>query len=409
MKNSKAFITPKKKSNKLIKIIGIIIFMLILSGSVLVFLSQLPMTHTQAVSYLDKTLSKKANAKGDFSGIQAYVLSPSHDLDWKFAQGTSLRAHQLSVDTPFHVASVGKLFTATVIYQLIDEGKINLDTPVAMYLDTAILDDLFEYEGIDYRSDVTIKHLLSHTSGVADYFGGDVLTGDPMMSQILKDQDRLWSPMALVSFTQQNQEAISKPGQSYLYSDTGYVLLGLIIEDIEGKSYDRILEERIFEPLNMDQTYMPTRSRPLSGEIRPVADLWVEGAELGDKNVLSVDWAGGGVISTLDDLMKFSVALHEKQLISENSLVDLYTELNRFEQGIFTGTGGMTVHFKDFFPLLNLPDVTGHIGVTATHLFYDVTTGTHVILNFGSTSQMENSFKALIEILSVVNRIKSSD
>lgn len=396
----------KKTSRKIISIMGITILFIMVIGGVLKFLSQLPMTQSQAISFLDKSLSKKIKPEEDFSGIQAYVSSKNLDLDWKFASGISLRANLLSEQTPFHAASVGKLFTATVIYQLIDEHKISLDAPIELYLDKTILDDLFEYEGVDYRSEVTIRHLLSHTSGVADYFGGSVLKGEPMMSEIHKNQNYSWTPMALISFTQENQKAISKPGQSYLYSDTGYALLGFIIEKIEKKPFENVLEDRIFKPLSMNQTYMPTRSKPLSGEMLPVADLWVEGVELGDKNVLSVDWAGGGVISTIDDLMKFSIALHEEQLISETSLKEMYTELNRFEQGIFTGTGGMIVHFKDFFPLLNLPDVTGHIGVTATHLFYDATTGTHVILNFGSTSQMENSFKALIEILSVVKRIE---
>ncbi|HSN67450.1 MAG TPA: hypothetical protein VLS94_12475, partial [Fusibacter sp.] len=75
-------------------------------------------------------------------------------------------------------------------------------------------------------------------------------------------------------------------------------------------------------------------------------------------------------------------------------------------QGIYTGDGGMTVRFKKFFPLLDLPLVRGHIGILSTHVFYDPTTDTHIVLNFGSTSKMVPSFRALIDIVSVIKRVQ---
>lgn len=210
----------------------------------------------------------------------------------------------------------------------------------------------------------------------------------------------------MLDFSIEHQEAVNAPGVSYLYSDTGFVLLGLLIKEKENKSFESVLEERFFKPLMMNSSYMSMRSTPLSGEVKPIADLWLNGEEFGDKKALSVDWAGGGVISTLEDLMKFSVALHSGALISEDSQNRMFSDANQFEQGIYTGDGGMTVRFKKFFPLLDLPLVRGHIGVLSTHVFYDPTTDTHIVLNFGSTSKMVPSFKALIDILSVIKRVQ---
>ena len=386
--------------------IGMILVIGVICMGILMMLSQRPIEKRQALTHLNKYFEKASKSKDDFSGIQAYVYSPKMNIDWQFAKGTSLRAGGLSVDQPFHVASVGKLFTATIIYQLAEEGKLKLDDPIVKTIAKDKLGRLFVYEGINESDKVTYRHLLSHTSGIADYFGGEVIKGEPMSKRLMTERDKIWQPLELLAFSEQNQRAVGVPGEKYLYSDTGYVLLGLLIESIEGKSFEKVLQERFFEPLEMNQSYMSMRSEPLSGVTIPIADLWLNGEEFGDQKALSVDWAGGGVISTTGDLMKFSIALHGGALISEQSLSNLFSNVNRFEQGIFTGDGGMTVRFKDFFPLLNLPLVKGHIGVLSTHVFYDPTTETHIVMNFGSTSKMVPSFKALIEILSVVKRIK---
>lgn len=363
-------------------------------------------TKEQANTHFKNYFKKIRQASKNYSGVQALVYSPKLGLDWRFAEGASKRAGTLTIDQPFHVASVGKLFTATILYQLAEEGKINLDAPIVTVLDKEKLANLFVFNGVDYSDKVTFRHLLSHTSGIADYFGGPVISGETMLTLLKTQSDKVWQPQALLDFSIEHQEAVNAPGVSYLYSDTGFVLLGLLIEEKENKSFESVLEERFFKPLMMNSSYMSMRSTPLSGEVKPIADLWLNGEEFGDKKALSVDWAGGGVISTLEDLMKFSVALHSGALISEDSQNRMFSDANQFEQGIYTGDGGMTVRFKKFFPLLDLPLVRGHIGVLSTHVFYDPTTDTHIVLNFGSTSKMVPSFKALIDILSVIKRVQ---
>ncbi len=393
-------------SKNIVWIVGILLVLAIIGIRMMMVSSQKPVTKDQALEHFTNYFKKASKTSKDYSGVQARIYSPKLGLDWSFAEGTSKRGDSLRMDQPFHVASVGKLFTATIIYQLMEEGKIKLDEPIVNVIDKECLGNLFIYSSVDYSDVVTYRHLLAHTSGMADYFGGPVLSGEPMSTLLKTQSDKGWVPQELLDFSIERQVAVNAPGEGYHYSDTGYVLLGLLIEAIEGDSFEGVLEKKIFKPLNMDSSYMTMRSKPLSALSVPIADLWLDGVEFGDKKALSVDWAGGGVISTLEDLLKFSVALHSGALISKDGLSDMFSDTHQFEQGIYTGDGGMTVRFKKFFPLLDLPLVRGHIGVLSTHVFYDPTTDTHIVLNFGSTSKMVTSFRALIDIVSVVKRIK---
>ncbi len=412
----------KRKFNwkKMLMIFGGISVLLVVVVAVLGFLSSTPLTKAQATEHLNNYFSKiaeKAGKEGNdhFSGVQVQVLSRGKDLNFSYSSGIGKRLEGsidannldgLTAETPFHVASVGKLMTATLIYQLIDTGKLTLDQPVESILPEAMLDKLFVLGEEDYRSQVTIEQLLAHTSGVADYFGGPVVSGKTMAVILKEEPNRLWRPDDLLAFSRDFQVPNGVPGAGYHYSDTGYILLGKIVEVVTGDTFERALTEQIFEPLNMTDTYMMMRQEPLSGNKAPIADIWLEGEEMGDRNSLSVDWAGGGLISTLKDLTAFSDALHGGKLIADSSYKAMFSDRHVFEQGIYTGAGGMTLHFEKFFPLLKLPKINGHIGVLSTHVFYDAISDTHIVMNFGSTDKMVASFTALIEIMNTLGRIK---
>lgn len=393
---------------KTIIFIGIAVILILIALAILTLLSNQPLTKDNAENHLQKYFAKKTLKAGSagFSGIQVSFISDQKDFQFHFASGSGKRISQLDLSSPFHVASVGKLMTATLTYQLIDEGLITLDSLITDWLPASTLEGLFVYEGIDYSNKVTFAHLLSHTSGVADYFDGTTTGTVKISAAILLSPETFYHPMDLIDFTRDHQSALGKPGEHYAYSDTGYVLLGLLIESITGESFENALENRLLRPVGMIDTYMAWRQEPLNQPKAPIADLWLNGVEVGDYRSVSADWAGGGLISTLDDLMRFSKALHGGELISATSLKAMFSDQHVFEQGIYTGAGGMTVHFEKFFPLLRLPSVMGHIGILSTHVFYDATTDTHIVMNFGSTDKMVDSFKALIEIVNTLQRIE---
>lgn len=361
-------------------------------------------TNNQMLDDLTPYLNRVCKARKGFSGAQVAVYSEKNSIDWQYANGISSRNGQLMTTTPYHVASIGKLFTASIVYQMAESGLIHLEEPIVGYLDRSQLGNLFITRGTDYTESVTFTHLLSHTSGVADYFEGPVKTGKKMDKWLKEAPDKTWQPLELVQFSIDHQEPYGPPGESYHYSDTGYVLLGLLIEAVLKCSFEEALVERILNPIGMKDTHMTMRSKPLSGVLTPIADIWLGKMEYGGNKALSVDWTGGGLITTLDDLMKFSIALHGGMVISQESLSMLFSGANRFRKGIYTGAGGMTVRFKELFPLLKLSPVHGHIGILATHVFYDGVTDTHIVINFGATKKMTASFQVLIKILSVISK-----
>lgn len=399
-----------------------IIVIIVAALAVLSYLGSTPLTRSGVTDSIHKLLNKEVNKKKTLSQALVYIKSSSKGYEEYFAVGEGLTDSMgnrsvLDPSAPFHVASVGKSFTATLTGVLIDESKLSLNTLITDHLDDDLLDDIFVYEGTDYRDQVTVGQLLNHTSGAADYFE-DETEGSPTLAElILKEPDRMWTPQDLVRFTGDYQEAVGKPGETYHYSDTGYILLGLIIEDVSGQAFDQMLHQRIFQPLSMDNSYLMFYSEPASistegsndggQQSHIIADIWFNGENIKDYQSLSIDWSGGGVISTLDDLAVFITALYNHEIISEETLNKLNTFDHKFMRGIHYGYGFMEYHFGEYFPTLNsLPKLKGHMGVLGTQMLYDKATDTVYIASFGSTDYSAGSVQTMIKVLSTLERLR---
>ncbi len=309
--------------------------------------------------------------------------------------------------TPFHVASIGKTFTATLIGILADRGALAYSSPISNFLPEEILNGLFVFNGVDYQKDVTVEHLLRHTSGIADYYVDAVSDGSLMETLIVEDKNHLWTPLELIAFTRDKQNAFSAPGKHIHYTDTGYTLLGLIIEKITGKPFHENLSDEIFTPLGMDDSYLVLYSEPKNQPKKLLSKIWFKGTEVSTFNSLSVSWADGGIVSTPDDLLKFYKALREGRLICAERLAEMETLTGKFQKGIYLGAGMMEIHYEDFFFLLKgLPHTKGHIGSLSTHMMYDPIHDAYIIANFGSTEFIPQSFRLMIKVLSVIKGIK---
>jgi len=390
---------------------------LVLAGIVVVVLASLyglwylyvrPLTRAEALTQIHAALTSRQADDAPSSGIQMRIVSPHFGIDDAFATGTYVHdgEHALLPNQPFHAASIGKLFTAVTIMQLAEEGALDIADPIADYLTADVRAGLFVHGGVDYGQDVTIGQLMEHTSGVADYFADPVDSGLTVQQDITQNVDTLWTPEMLLAVSRQRQHAVGTPGKQFHYSDTGYVLLGLIIEKVEQKPFHQVLAERIFVPLAMVDSYLPYRSTPTNPQPLPMADAWVDGVNIRAARSISADWSGGGVVTTPDDLVRFNQALHNEALISEASYLRMITMRNPFRTGLYYGVGMMAVRFGEFSWTLDfLPESLGHIGILATHLWYEPMTETTVVLNYGSTDRLESSFMDLITIKTTLRRI----
>jgi len=211
-----------------------------------------------------------------------------------------------SIDTKFPTASAGKAFVATGIMRLIDEKRLSLGTRIGSLLD-------FDLHSID--PDITIRQLLSHTSGIPDYFDETVmgeyseLFGDYPNYKIRSSKDLL--PLFI------GKSMMYPAGEKFQYNNSGYVVLGLVIEQITGIPFDAYLKESVFMPLGMNATgyyeldRLPARCAN--------AYIWDDKAKEYYTNIYSVDAKGtgaGGAFTTLPDIERFWRGLTKGLVIS---------------------------------------------------------------------------------------------
>ena len=200
-------------------------------------------------------------------------------------------------DTKFRLGSITKQFTATLILQLVEQGKIKLDGKVADYLP-------------DYRKDtgarMTIHHLLSHTSGVPNY------TAQPgFFANVSRN------PFKVDDFVKQyaSGDLEFEPGAKFNYSNSGYFLLGAIIEKVTGKPYEQVLEENIFDPVGMKNTgydhYGTVLSKRAAGYVKTQ-----NGYENAPYLDMTIPYAAGSLYSTVEDLFLWDQALYGEKILS---------------------------------------------------------------------------------------------
>lgn len=253
-------------------------------------------------------------------------------LDWACASGFSDPEAQIPMgpEDQFQIASITKMVTATVLLMLAEEGRIELDSGIGRYLPTAVIEGLHVYRGWDYGAEITARQLLSHTSGVADFFG-DGAPGEggilPFVAQMQADPDRFWDPLDILAWTKQNLSAHFEPGGGWHYSDTGFLLAGLIVEQVTGDRLHDVMRERLFAPLNMPHTYMLYRepARP-SREGRSVSPAFTGDAAYGLTRSVTADWACGGLVSTVTDLTRFIRSMAGNRIfqnpVTRNEMLD---------------------------------------------------------------------------------------
>ncbi|QTH42700.1 beta-lactamase family protein [Cohnella sp. LGH] len=393
------------------KVSRILVCVIVLIGigfGVLAYMNR-PISEEAVNEKIENHLTKIVAKNESLSSALLTIYSNKTGYFKQFAVGPQkLSSDQpVQIDSPYHSASVGKTMCAVIFGLLADEGKINLDDKINAWLDKDILEGLFAIEGNDYSDQVTLKHLLTHTSGIGDYFEGPVRSGEPMLERITANPDLLFTPKELVAFTRENQVPVGQPGQQFYYSDTGYILLGLILEEIEGIAYADILEKRIFEPLDMKDSYLKLfNDKEHSADILGV---YLNGIDFSDKNALSVDWSGGGVVTTMNDLLKFMRALESGELLSDQGYSQMTTFNQRYDKGIYYGMGMMYFDFSELSFLLKLTPMTnvyGAVGATGSYALYDKEEDTYFIANFGSLDFAAKGIEELVKIRMIYDRIK---
>ncbi|MFV5173708.1 serine hydrolase domain-containing protein [Bacillus cereus] len=234
---------------------------------------------------------------------------------WSYAAGVADLSTKkpMKTDFRFRIGSVTKTFTATVILQLAGENRLNLDDSIEKWIPGVI-----QGNGYDDKQ-ITIRQLLNHTSGIANYTRSKDFN--------MMDTKKSYTAEGLVKMGISMPPDFA-PGKSWSYSNTGYVLLGILIEKVTGNSYAEEIENRIIEPLELANTFLPGNSSVIPGTKHAHGYIQLDGASE-PKDVTyynpSMGSSAGDMISTADDLNKFFCYLLGGKLLKEQQLKQMLT------------------------------------------------------------------------------------
>ncbi|MFB8282234.1 serine hydrolase domain-containing protein [Nocardia colli] len=216
----------------------------------------------------------------------------------------------IAADSRFRIGSMTKMFVATVVLQLVGEHRVALDAPVEQYLPGVLRNG---------GQGVTARQLLQHTGGLPDYL--DYLS----VEQVLKDPLTHHDPLELVNLALDQQPSFP-PGTGWAYSNTDYLLAGLLIEKVTGRPYADAIDQRIIRPLGLRDTSVPGDEPSIAGN-HPRGYHRMGGADPVDISEFnpSVAGAAGGMISSATDLNQFLDALLNGRLLGQPELQAMMT------------------------------------------------------------------------------------
>lgn len=380
---------------------------------------------------LDSVMSKMA--AGDYNteepgAVNAVIRAeiPHANFVYEKAVGRAYANSDAPMTTEhqFHIASVAKPMTATLILQLWEEGalgKNGLDSNLAELgvFDEAIVERLHMIDGVSFGKQMTLRHLLMHTSGCKESVGDDAggtskdygypapnsylaryrdgveahlaCLADPDcdLGQLVTSKNwNMWDPSrpddreaGVVNWflaTGTSAAALWPPGEQFYYSDTSYVILGLVAEKLFGKDLHRLWRERIFDPLGMDKSFLAYATDPHPDPwVHDIADFFM--GEIGGVTSqfnISFDRGGGGVVSTVGDLNKYIMGLIRGELFQRTETLVAMTQW-RYFPGINAPRAGVGLGIfgegSDDNTVL-----IGHSGAYGTKMYFEPETGLYL-------------------------------
>jgi D-alanyl-D-alanine carboxypeptidase len=266
-----------------------------------------PKTTLPLAEQLQAALDKE-RASNNLIGVSAAVIIPGQEI-WRGVSGMSNPAasEKIRPEMLFNIASITKIYTAALILKLAEEDQLTLEDPLHQWLPG--------FENID--STVTIRQLLNHTSGIFDY-----LAHPDFIPAVVADLTRFWTPEEMLSYA---KEPYFSHGSGWEYSNTNYILLGMIIKKVTHSKVSTELRKRFFGPLNLNNTFLPAEEEMVGKVAHFWSDLLDGDGTLDDLSSLprtamySVTWTSGGIFSTADELAKWAHALYGGDILSQAS------------------------------------------------------------------------------------------
>jgi D-alanyl-D-alanine carboxypeptidase len=278
-----------------------------------------PAAETAALgSSIQALLDSIVTARPDIAGAAIHVEAPRHCLSWSGAAGVSDRATgaRLTPDQPHRMASNTKTYVAAATLRLYEEGQLTLDASIATLLSKESVETL-RRGGYDPDA-ITVRHLLTHTSGIFDY-----AMSAPYQEAVFGSPNKRWTREEQLRVAVDKGQPYGAPGTIFKYSDTGYILLGEIIERVSGQPLAAALGSLLgYRKNGWKMTWLETLEPEPAG-VRPRAHQYIGTADSYAWDPSFDLYGGGGLTATMRDMAGFTRALFEGKVYRKKETLDL--------------------------------------------------------------------------------------
>ncbi len=313
---------------------------------------------------------------------------------WNGASGN------LNNKSRYFIASTTKLFVTAIIMNMRKNNLLSLNDRISGFLSGNILSGIHTLNGVDNGKTITINHLLSHTSGIPDYFELKNSKGWSVEDELKAGRDFSWSFEDALDMSKSIKPLFipGEKGKAH-YSDTNFQLLGRIIENISGKSFSEIVRDLITLPMNMNNTYLFTDINDLSPK-----NIYFRNIERHIPKAMSSTGPDGGIVSTADDMLIFIESFFTGSFFP----VEYIREMKQWNRIFFPFDAGVGIHRFNLPKIFNLfgtiPELIGHAGLSGA-LAYSCPEEKLFIA--GTVNQLANpdlSFRTMISLIHILKK-----
>lgn len=339
----------------------------------------------RAIKLLEELLRGLMKSKLRNQAIVA-IEAGDRSFRWVGTAGMTAAGQPVVEDTPFFIASIDKLYNAAVAMLLVESGKLDIEKSICAYLPDTITRGLHHYGGRDRTGEITVRHLLTHTSGLADWFEDYPRKGPSLADTVFEEGDRIVTVEELTCHVRDRLRPHFPPQDlaarrpKTRYSDTNFMLVVEIIEAVTGLPLHEVHKQMLYAPLGLRKTYFPDHSQPPVPTSSPMI-LRVKGEPL---RIPLLIQSVKGIYSTAADMMEFMRQLMKGGVFQRHeTLTAMLSNWHRFglpmdraalrSPGwpIEYGIGVMRFRLPRLFtPQAPMPEVQGHTGSTGCWLFY---------------------------------------
>lgn len=332
-------------------------------------------------------LIDKEGGKSHTNAVLLGVQAGDGQVDFQGSAGDA------TPDSPYFIASVTKMFTASVIMQLVDEDRLDLDAPIQKYLPHLQLDGIHVHKSIDYSQELKVYQLVHQTSGLADYYE------DGLVEDLKHNRDRAYNIDDVLTMVR-DMEPSNAPdsGKSY-YSDTNYQLLGAIIASITQCPLAQGFQDRIFAPLQLNNTYVFNHALQRSEPI----PLYNKNQSLDVPLALSSMASDGGIVSNLSDSLRFLKGYFAGELFDKTHFKRMY-QWNPLFFPMQYGYGLMRFKLPRWMTLFReTPELIGHSGSSGSFAFYAPEKDLYMAGAFNQIDKPARPFNFMLKVISAID------